>query len=105
MLHKKFHQRKSEHHGIHKGQMGQGKECHHSNRVTLQNLKAGDTAEIIRLHGGPNFIDKAESLGLREGLNIKVISAQILRGPLTVQVGQTRIAIGHGMAYRVEVKR
>ncbi|MFO7896491.1 MAG: FeoA family protein [Candidatus Cloacimonadales bacterium] len=77
----------------------------HTNRVTLQNLKAGDTATVVKLHGGPNFISKAESLGIRVGLELKVISAQVLRGPLIVQVGQTRLAIGHGMAFRIEVER
>ena len=98
---KKMLYRKKRHQQIQESQAN----IHHSNRLTLQNLKSGDEAEIVALHGGPNFIRKAESLGIREGLKIKVISAQILHGPLTVQVGHTKIAIGHGMAYRIEVKK
>ena len=82
-----------------------GKHLFHANRITLQNLKAGEVGKVVKLHGGPNFISKAESLGIRVGLEVKVISAQVLRGPLIVQVGQTRLAIGHGMAYRIEVER
>lgn len=75
------------------------------NRVTLHNMKIGETAKIIKLHGGPHFINKAESLGIREGIDIKIISAQILQGPFTIQVGHTKIAIGHGMSYKIEVEK
>lgn len=92
---------------LHRKGKGHHHECHihHANRYTLQNLKAGDSAIVTQLHGGPNFISKAESLGIRVGLKIQVISAQILKGPLTIQVGHTKIAIGHGMAYRIEVDK
>ncbi|MCK4957333.1 MAG: ferrous iron transport protein A [Candidatus Cloacimonetes bacterium] len=77
----------------------------HSNRTTCHDLEIGETAKIIKLHGGHHFVHKAESLGIREGIDIKLISAQIMQGPLTLQAGHTKIAIGYGMAFKIEVEK
>ncbi len=75
------------------------------NKGTLHTMKQGQVATITNLTGGSNFIIKAESLGIRVGLEIKVISVQMLRGPITIQVGHTKIAIGQGMASKIGVEK
>jgi ferrous iron transport protein A len=41
---------------------------------------------------------------MRVGVRVRKVSAQILRGPVTVQMGGTQLAIGFGMAQRVLVE-
>jgi len=45
------------------------------------------------------------SLGLRTNAVIKKISSQLFHGPVTIQVGNSQIALGHGMARRIMVER
>jgi Fe2+ transport system protein FeoA len=45
-----------------------------------------------------------EALGIRNGKKIKKLSSMFMRGPVTVQVGQTRISIGYGMASKIIVE-
>ncbi len=68
---------------------------------TIYCLKNGESAKIKDIIGGKQFINKAESLGIREGVQIIKVSSQMMHGPITVKVGQTQIAIGRGMANRI----
>ena len=43
-------------------------------------------------------------MGFREGKKIRVISAQPAGGPLTIEIGGSRITIGRGMAQRIFVE-
>jgi ferrous iron transport protein A len=75
-----------------------------NNFHTVHNLKIGESAMIKDILGGRQFINKAESLGIRKGIQITKISSQIMQGPITVKVGQTQIAIGHRMANRIIIE-
>ena len=71
---------------------------------TIQQLKDGETAKIKDIIGGKHFINKAESLGIRVNVQITKVSSQMMHGPITVKVGQTQIAIGHGMAKKIIIE-
>ncbi|MCF7857932.1 MAG: ferrous iron transport protein A [Candidatus Cloacimonetes bacterium] len=71
---------------------------------TVQSMKNGTSATIIEIQGGRNFIQKTESLGIRVGVLVTKVSSQMLEGPVTIRVGQTQIAIGHGAAKKVIVE-
>ena len=71
---------------------------------TIHDLKNGVPAKIKKIIGGRHFIGKAESLGIREGVQITKVSSQMMHGPVTVKVGQTQIAIGHGMAKKIIIE-
>lgn len=81
--------------------MSGGKEM----RVSLTDLKSGTEGVIAGIDGGRGMISKLEALGIRIGVRIKKISTQFMRGPVIVQVGNTQVAIGYGMARRVFVER
>lgn len=76
----------------------------HHNLKTIHDLKDGEATKIKDIIGGRHFINKAESLGIREGVLITKVSSQMMHGPITVKVGQTQIAIGHGMAKRIIIE-
>jgi ferrous iron transport protein A len=73
------------------------------NKLDLTQLKAGKEAKIIEIAGGQGMLRRVESLGIRDGAKIKKVSSQMMRGPITVQIGNTRVAIGFGMAQKIFV--
>ena len=47
---------------------------------------------------------KLENLGIREGVVIQKVSQQAFRGPVIIEIGNTRIAIGCFMAAAIKVE-
>ncbi len=72
--------------------------------TSLCELAPGSKARIIDIHGGSGAINRLSSMGLRSGTIIEVVSSQFLCGPVTVKAGATTLAIGHGMARKIEVE-
>ncbi|RLC57054.1 MAG: ferrous iron transport protein A [Candidatus Cloacimonadota bacterium] len=77
---------------------------HHHGQKTIHDLRNGESSEIKDILGGRQFINKAESLGIRKGVKITKVSSQMMHGPVTIKVGQTQIALGHRMANKIIVK-
>ena len=76
------------------------------NKMELKNLiqiTKGKNIRIVKIEGGQNFQEKAESLGLRVGVKIKKLSTQMMSGPITIQIGSTKVALGRGMAKKILV--
>jgi len=74
-------------------------------RISIIDLKKGERAVIVSHHGGRLFERRMSSLGLRSHAVIKKISSQLFHGPVTIQVGNSQVALGHGMARRIYVER
>lgn len=73
-------------------------------KVPLTQLKAGENGIVAEIAGGIGLRRRLEVMGIREGIKLKKISTQLLRGPVSVQVGNTTVAIGFGMASRIIVQ-
>ncbi len=71
----------------------------------LTKLHIGETATIVDLKGGCHFLRKAEGLGLRKGATIKLKSAQMMHGPITVQINHTTAALGYCMAKKILIRK
>ncbi len=76
-----------------------------NNSIALTNLKQGDEGFIVEIMGGHVLLKKLNSLGIRSGKKITKISHMMFDGPVTVGVGNTRIAVGRGMANKIMVKK
>lgn len=72
--------------------------------VPLLSLLPGDRGIVVDLRGGPNFRSRLYAMGLAPGAVVRVLE-NYPRGPLIVEVGGTRIALGKGMAARVFVRK
>lgn len=72
--------------------------------ISLTELEEGKTGKVVEIIGGRRMYQKLDGLGIRVGIKIKKISALILRGPVVVEVGNTQVAIGYGMAKRIVVE-
>ncbi len=71
------------------------------NKRDLTQIKKGESVNVVEINGGQKFRDKVDAMGLRVGSRIIKISAQILSGPITIRIGNTQLAIGHGMAKQI----
>ena len=73
--------------------------------IALSKLKPGDEGTIKYLEDGFEFKRKLNSMGLTEGKKIKVVSRQLLRGPIVIRIGNMEVAIGRGMADRIIIDK
>lgn len=72
--------------------------------IELTRMRSGEHGRVIKIAGGFGIIKKLEVLGIRPGVEIEKISAQIMKGPVIVKFGNTQLALGFGMARRVIVE-
>jgi ferrous iron transport protein A len=70
--------------------------------MMLTQLRSGEIAKILEIHGGCHHRHKLSLRGLAEGSIIRVISNM---GPVTVEVDRNIVSIGRGMARRIKVMR
>ncbi len=70
----------------------------------LATLPAGQTAEVVGFQGGAGMMRKIEAMGLRPGKQVRKLSSQFMAGPITVLIDGRQVAMGHGIARRIQVR-
>ena len=63
----------------------------------------GKAKILTVIHGGRGLRARLNSMGLNEGMRLNVLQSHG-NGPCIVQVGGTRLVLGHGMAQKIFVK-
>jgi ferrous iron transport protein A len=71
----------------------------------LTQLEEGETGVVVDIQGGWGLVRRLDSLGIRMGKKVTKISSQLMRGPVTVKIDNSQIAIGFGMARKILVER
>ncbi len=69
--------------------------------ISLNDLKSQEIGVVAQIEGGRELVNRLEALGIRPGKKIKKISSMFMKGPVTVQVDRTQVAIGFGMARKI----
>lgn len=71
----------------------------------LTSLKAGQSGTVARLCGGRAMQARLLGMGLYVGSEVRMLSANHgSHGPTLLAVGETRLAIGHGMAEKIMIR-
>lgn len=70
---------------------------------SLSDLEPGRRAVVRHLGGGRGFTTRVAALGFTPGAEITVIQ-NYGRGPILVEVRQTRVALGRGEATKIVVE-
>jgi len=70
-------------------------------QMPLTEVQSGESGTIVDIKGGTSMINRLAALGIRPGKRITKISAMLLRGPVTIKVDRSQVAIGHNMANRI----
>jgi len=73
-------------------------------RIDLTQLKEGGSGLVIEIQGGYGLNRRLESMGIRVGKKVTKVSSQFMRGPVTLRVDNSQVAIGFGMAMRILVE-
>jgi ferrous iron transport protein A len=72
-------------------------------QVTLRQIRAGQSGVVLEIQGGHGLISRLYALGIRPGQRITKVSSTLMRGPVTIKVGNAQVAIGFGMASKIIV--
>lgn len=73
-------------------------------KVDLTQLQEGESGVVVNIHGGHGLVRRLESLGIRVGKKVTKVSSQLMRGPITVKIDNSQVALGFGMAKKIIVR-
>ena len=71
--------------------------------MPLAMVRTGEQVRLVRIHAGRGLQARLASLGMLPGTVFTVVSGD-LHGPVVVAVGESRIALGRGMAHKIMVE-
>ncbi len=72
--------------------------------VTLAQMKPKQSGLVVSIEAGRGMTERLRDMGLRPGVMVTKTSGQPLRGPVTLRLGSTEIAVGHRLAQRIWVE-
>jgi len=72
--------------------------------MTLAQAGEGQVVLVKRLDGGFGFRRRLMGLGIYPDQKLMILKSGILGGPILVKVGESGVAIGRGMANKIEVE-
>jgi len=67
-------------------------------------MQPGQSGIVFQIQGGHRLIDRLNALGIRPGQKIIKTGSTLMRGPVTIKVGNAQVAIGFGMANKIIVE-
>ena len=73
-------------------------------QVNLSQMYSGQSGKLVEIDGAVGLVSRLSAMGIRPGRKITKLSSMLMRGPVTVQQGSTRLAIGFGMARKILVE-
>ncbi len=71
----------------------------------LLDLKRKEKGRIVRLSGGRGFQTNVETMGIREGKVVEMLTRHPAGGPVVIRIDNLTITLGRGMAMKVMVER
>ena len=70
-------------------------------QIALSQMQAGQSGKVVQIQGGRGPINRLSALGIRPGRRVTKVSSMLMRGPVTIQLGNAQVAIGFGIANRI----
>jgi len=64
--------------------------------------REGEEFEVKAIEGGRSVILRLQEMGIYPGVKLRIISSS--NGPIIIALGNTRIALGRGIASKIVVK-
>jgi Fe2+ transport system protein FeoA len=72
--------------------------------MRLLDVPKGQFVKIIDYRGGKGVYSKLRQLGLTPGREVKILRYAPLGGPVMIDIGGRSVALGRGIAARIQVK-
>jgi ferrous iron transport protein A len=73
--------------------------------MSVADLKKGEQAVFLGMHGGWGMRRRLEAMGVYPGVILTKISDHLFGGPVIIRIGRMQLAVGKGMAHRIMVKK
>lgn len=73
-------------------------------QLTLAQMRIGQAGTVVGVMGGMGLMRRLDALGIRQGKKVTKISSALFRGPVTLRVNNSQVALGFGMAKRIVVE-
>ena len=73
-------------------------------QIPLARMQTGKSGIVVQIQGGRGLVNRLNALGIRPGKRITKVSSMLMRGPVTIQLGNAQVAIGFGMANKIIVE-
>jgi len=77
---------------------------HKMELLNLAQMEIGETGKIIEVRGGLGLTRRLDALGVRPGKKVTKTSSTFFRGPVTLRIDNTQVAVGFGMARKIIVQ-
>jgi len=77
---------------------------HQEGQLTLAEMRTGQSGTVVGVLGGHGLIGRLDALGIRPGRKVTKLSSTLFRGPVTLRVNNSRVAVGFGMAKKIIVE-
>ncbi len=74
-----------------------------NNIFNLSDAKIGDRVRVVEIDGGRKVTNRLMELGIMEGVIIDIANSG--GGPLIITVGNSRFALGQGIARKIKVEK
>ena len=72
--------------------------------ITVAQMDAGQRGKVVEVLGGQGLLLRLSSMGIRPGKLITKVSSMFMKGPVTIQIDRSQLAIGFGMAKKIVVE-
>ena len=72
--------------------------------LALAQLEDGERGKISEISGGQGLTRKLDNMNLYIGKEIMKITRQSRKGPVIVQVGNSQLALGYGIACKIWIE-
>lgn len=73
------------------------------NILALNEARVGEKVQVIEIDGGRKATNRLMELGIMEGVTVDI--ANNGGGPLILKVGNSKFALGQGIAMKIKVKK
>jgi ferrous iron transport protein A len=73
-------------------------------KLSLPQMKANQKGTVAEIAAGMRLQNRLMSMGIYTGREITKLSHFALRGPVTIKVGRSVLALGHGMASKIKIE-
>lgn len=73
-------------------------------RLSLIQVKASQKGKVFEVLSGSHLQDRLMSMGIYKGREVTKLSHFALRGPVTIKVGRSILALGHNMAGKIIIE-
>jgi len=70
--------------------------------MPLAMVRPGEQVTLVAINAGRGLARRLADMGLYPGVSVRVIQGH--PGPLLLQLGAAKLALGHGIAHKILVK-